>query len=95
MNNNKNILLAMALCAATFFVWQYFVANPAMKAEQARQAHLTHQEKTKAGGAPVLPGIAAGDVHMTREAALKARAAVADRTFENNARALIAHLARM
>ena len=78
MNNNKNILLAMALCAATFFLWQYFVANPAMKAEQARQAHLTHQEKTRPGAAPgpgsapVLPNIAAGDTHMTREAALKA-----------------------
>jgi YidC/Oxa1 family membrane protein insertase len=72
MNNNKNILLAMALCAATFFLWQYFIANPAMKAEQARQAHLTHQEKTKPGTAPVLPGVAAGDAHMTREAALKA-----------------------
>ena len=53
MNNNKNILLAMALCAATFFVWQYFVANPAMKAEQARQAHLVHQEKTRSGGGKI------------------------------------------
>src|SRR4051812_29358373 len=72
MNNNRSYLLALAMCVATYFLWQYFIANPAMKAEQARQAHLTHQEKTKPGTAPVLPGMAAGDAHMTREAALKA-----------------------
>ena len=64
MNNNKNVLLAIALAAAVLFVWQYFVATPAMKAEQARQAALTKQEKGKltapasSSGAPSLPGIA-------------------------------------
>jgi YidC/Oxa1 family membrane protein insertase len=71
-SNNKNLILAFALAVAVYFTWNYFVATPAMKAEQARQAHLTHQEKTKTGTAPVLPGMAAGDVHMSREAALKA-----------------------
>lgn len=74
MNNQKNFILAMALCVATFFMWQYFIGNPAMKAEQARQAHLTRQEKThpSAGNAtPNLPGIAAGDQHLSRAAALK------------------------
>jgi YidC/Oxa1 family membrane protein insertase len=71
MNNNKNVFLAIFLAAAVLFVWQYFVATPSMKAEQARQAALTHQEKTKPSSAPVLPGIASGTSHMSREAALK------------------------
>ena len=37
MNNQKNVLLAIALSAAVLFLWQYFVATPSMKAEQARQ----------------------------------------------------------
>jgi YidC/Oxa1 family membrane protein insertase len=76
MNNNgsnKNVLLAIALSAAVLFAWQYFIATPAMKAEQARQATLTSQQKAKpAAGAPSLPGIAAASTHMSREAALKA-----------------------
>ncbi|HKB96598.1 MAG TPA: membrane protein insertase YidC [Rhizomicrobium sp.] len=74
MNNNKNVLMAIALAAAVLFLWQYFVATPSMKAEQARQAALTHQEKAKPSGtpaAPALPGIAAGGSRMGREAALK------------------------
>ncbi|MFO1247000.1 MAG: membrane protein insertase YidC [Alphaproteobacteria bacterium] len=71
MNNNKNVFLAIFLAAAVLFVWQYFVATPAMKAEQARQATLNRQEKTKPSAAPVLPGIAGGTTHLTREAALK------------------------
>ncbi|HEX2760322.1 MAG TPA: membrane protein insertase YidC, partial [Rhizomicrobium sp.] len=78
MNNNKNVLLAIMLAAATLFVWQYFVATPAMKQEQARQAALSHQakpgEKAKPApsAAPGLPGIAAAEKKMTREQALKA-----------------------
>jgi len=71
MNNNKNVFLAIFLAAAVLFVWQYFVATPSMKAEQARQAALAHQEKAKPAAAPVLPGIAAGNTHLSREAALK------------------------
>src|SRR5207253_10673360 len=47
MTNNKNVLLAIALAAAVLFLWQYFVATPAMKVEQARQQALSHQEKGK------------------------------------------------
>jgi YidC/Oxa1 family membrane protein insertase len=75
MNNNKNVLLAIALAAAVLFVWQYFVATPAMKAEQARQAVLSHQQKGKpasSASSPNLPGIAGSTTHMSREAALKA-----------------------
>ncbi|HEY8255970.1 MAG TPA: membrane protein insertase YidC [Rhizomicrobium sp.] len=78
MNNNKNVLLAIMLAAATLFVWQYFVATPAMKAEQARQAALSHQAKPQAKNAPApntapeLPGIAAGNRQLSRDEALKA-----------------------
>jgi YidC/Oxa1 family membrane protein insertase len=79
MNNNKNVLLAIMLAAVTLFVWQYFVATPAMKAEQARQAALTHQQKPNAkdktasapNAAPALPGIGQSGQQMTREQALK------------------------
>jgi len=72
MNNNKNVVLAVALAAVVLIIWQYFVATPAMKAEQARQATLSHQEKTAPATAPTLPGVAGGTTHMSREAALKA-----------------------
>lgn len=72
MNNNKNVVLAIALAAAVLIIWQYFVATPAMKREQARQQALSHQEKTQPSAAPVLPGVVAGTSHLSREAALKA-----------------------
>src|ERR1700679_2656 len=76
MNNNKNLILAFALSAAVLFAWQWFVAMPQMKADQAHQAALAHQEKPKtAGGAPGSPNLAlpqGGSGHMSREAALKA-----------------------
>ena len=28
MNNNKNVILAVALAAAVLIIWQYFVATP-------------------------------------------------------------------
>ena len=49
---NNNMLLALALAALVLFGWQYFVATPQMKAEQAHQAALAHQEKTH----PLTPG---------------------------------------
>src|SRR6185436_4986174 len=75
--NNKNLLLAVALAAAVLLLWQYFVATPAMKVEEARQAALSHQEKGKpapqaSGAAPAIPGIASPTAHMSRDAALKA-----------------------
>jgi YidC/Oxa1 family membrane protein insertase len=77
MDRNKNVLFAVALSAAVLFLWQYFVATPSMKQEQARQASLAHQTKPNpaskpaAGAAPGLPGIVASAQHMTRAAALK------------------------
>ena len=78
MNNNKNVLLAIALAAGVLFLWQYFVATPAMKVEQARQQALSRQEKGKTASSstssatPSLPGIGSSGTHMSREAALKA-----------------------
>ena len=41
MNGNRNnMFLAIALSALVIFGWQYFVINPQMKADQARQAAL-------------------------------------------------------
>lgn len=70
--NNKNFLIALALSLVVFAGWQYFVATPQMKAEQARQAALTKQQKP--GAAPSAPGIAknAPATALAREAALKA-----------------------
>jgi len=81
MNSNKNILLAIALSAAVLFLWQYFVATPSMKAEQARQQQLAKQTgaskpapapSTAPGDAPGLPGIASSNARLSRSAALKA-----------------------
>ena len=76
MNNQKNVLLAIALAAATLFLWQYFVATPAMKAEQARQAALSHQHQPRPAAAPnaaapQVPGMASGTRQLSREEALK------------------------
>jgi YidC/Oxa1 family membrane protein insertase len=83
--NRNNMILAIALSALVIFAWQYFVVAPQMKADQARQAALAHQEKKPAGApattgtaptaataaAPNVPGMAGSTVHMTRQAALK------------------------
>ena len=66
------------LSALVIFGWQYFVVTPQMKADQARQAALAHQEKKQPqpaapGAAPAnVPGMAGTTAHMSREAALKA-----------------------
>ena len=73
MTGNKNLFIAIALSALVLFAWQYFVATPNMKAEQAHQAALAHQEKSiPAIGAPGVPGLNTATGHMTRAAALKA-----------------------
>jgi YidC/Oxa1 family membrane protein insertase len=79
MTNNKNVFLAIVLSALVIFGWQYFIATPQMKAEQARQAQLAKQEKkpqnasaAAPGAAPNIPGMSATNLHLSREAALKA-----------------------
>ncbi|MGZ5930746.1 MAG: membrane protein insertase YidC [Rhizomicrobium sp.] len=65
---NRNLMLAIALSAAVLFGWQYFVAMPAMKADQAKQALLAkeHKQMTPAG-TPVRGGTPA---QLPREKAL-------------------------
>ena len=72
--NNKNVILAFTLAALVLFAWEIFVAQPQMKAEQARQAALTKQEKKQPGLATspaAVPGMSGTAAHMTRDAALK------------------------
>jgi YidC/Oxa1 family membrane protein insertase len=82
--NNKNLIAAFALSALVLFGWQWFVAMPQMRADQAHQAAVNAQEKAQgtqnvAPGAPGAPnpGLPAGNgaVHMSRDAALKAEGA--------------------
>jgi YidC/Oxa1 family membrane protein insertase len=69
-NNNRNLILAVILSAAVLFGWQYFVAAPAMKAEQARNAALVKQQAHPAApaGIPTVNGLPA---HLPRDMALK------------------------
>ncbi|HEV7960126.1 MAG TPA: membrane protein insertase YidC, partial [Rhizomicrobium sp.] len=78
-NRNSNMILAIALSALVIFAWQYFVVRPQMKAEQARQAVLSHQIKKlpqmaepQAGPANVPAMATTSSGHMNRDAALKA-----------------------
>ena len=75
--NNKNLMLAVVLSAAVLFGWQYFVAMPQMKAEQARQAALAKQDK-RAGGKPRqagagMPGVGAPATAMSRDGGAEGR----------------------
>lgn len=56
-DNTQNVMIALALSMVVLFVWQYFYAGPAMKAEQER---ITQQQgKAKDGSAPAAPGSSA------------------------------------
>ena len=70
MDNNRNLFLAIALCGLAFFAWQYFVATPQMKAEQAAQ---TQQHKTPQDTQSVTAPVATAQTpdHLTRSEALK------------------------
>ncbi|HEY1961041.1 MAG TPA: membrane protein insertase YidC, partial [Rhizomicrobium sp.] len=48
MDNNRNLFLAILLCAAVIFGWQYFVAGPQMAKEKAQQALLAKQKGAEA-----------------------------------------------
>ncbi len=49
MSDNRNLLIAIALSVLMFAGWQYFVVNPRMEAEKARQEAIAEQVKTAAG----------------------------------------------
>jgi YidC/Oxa1 family membrane protein insertase len=73
--NNNNFLIAMALSFIVLMGWMYFIGQPQMKAESARQAQLAHLQAAKAAQAPrpqqqsVNLG---GAGHLSLDAALKA-----------------------
>ena len=77
MDNNRNLIVAVALSALLLLGWNYFVAQPQMKAEQARHAQLVEQQKKEKTGAPTsvaAPQAAAvsAPAHMSRAQALQA-----------------------
>ncbi|MBU6299595.1 MAG: membrane protein insertase YidC [Alphaproteobacteria bacterium] len=77
MNDNRNLILAVGLSALVLVGWQYFVAAPQLKTEQARQALLHQQEKKEQAAEPAPAGVAAPTAssgeppHLTRAEALK------------------------
>jgi YidC/Oxa1 family membrane protein insertase len=71
MNDNRNMMAALALCAALFLGWEYFIAAPHMKAEEARQAAITHEQKAgPATAAPGVPQPGGTEAHLSRTQAL-------------------------
>ncbi len=72
MNDNRNLILAIVLSAAVLFGWQFFVAGPQMKAEQAKQAAIHHQnQQTINGSAPQAPAAAPSIPKLALADALK------------------------
>jgi YidC/Oxa1 family membrane protein insertase len=70
MNENRNLLLAVALSAVVLFGWEYFIATPQLKAQQAQQA-LAHQEKKQSAANTQAPQAAVSAAHLGRDQALK------------------------
>ena len=71
--NNRNLFLVVILSVIVLGLWQYFIAGPAMKAEQARQTQIAHEEKTHVQRtAPSVPGEGSSATHLSRAQALSA-----------------------
>src|SRR5579864_3285504 len=69
--NNRNLILVVALSLAVMLAWQYFILDPRMKAEQAaHQAQLAHLEKKQSLQSPGIPGVGESSGHLSRRAAL-------------------------
>jgi len=71
MSENRNLLLAILLSVAVLGVWQVFVAGPQMRAEQAKQAAIHHQNQQNIHGAPQAPGAAPSVSALSRGQALE------------------------
>ena len=71
MNENRNLLLAIVLSVAVLGLWQFFIAGPQMKAEQAKQAAIHHQNQANTHGAPQAPGTAPSVAALSRGQALE------------------------
>jgi YidC/Oxa1 family membrane protein insertase len=72
-NQNNNTFLAIALAIALLFAWEFFVAMPQMKAQQAKQAHqATLQHKPEqANPQAQAPQLAPAQRILSRDEALK------------------------
>ncbi|HEX3810946.1 MAG TPA: membrane protein insertase YidC [Rhizomicrobium sp.] len=73
MSDNRNLLIAIALCAAVILGWEYFVAVPQMNAQKAAQAQTTvaQQEKHQSLAPAKAPTTSEGAAHLSRAQALK------------------------
>jgi YidC/Oxa1 family membrane protein insertase len=75
MNDNRNLILAVALSAAVLLGWEYFIAGPQMRAQQAQQAHqaqLHHETKpaAQAAAGSETPQAQAAVAQLSRDQAL-------------------------
>jgi YidC/Oxa1 family membrane protein insertase len=52
MNDNRNLVLAIILSAIVLLGWEYFVAQPQMQAERAKQALVHKQDEQSAAHPP-------------------------------------------
>src|SRR5580698_1664527 len=69
--NNNNFLIAMALSFIVLMGWMYFIGQPQMKAETARQAQIAHQQAAKATAQPLAPHVSGAAANLGRADALK------------------------
>ncbi|HWA91189.1 MAG TPA: membrane protein insertase YidC [Rhizomicrobium sp.] len=74
-NDNRNLILAVALSLVVMLGWQYFVAGPQMKQQQAREAATHHQKSETPQAPPGAPQQAAGPAHLSRGQALERQGA--------------------
>jgi YidC/Oxa1 family membrane protein insertase len=73
-SNQNNTFLAIGLALALLFAWEFFVAMPQMKTQQAKQAHqaaLQHKPEQQASAASA-PQSHSAPAQLSRDAALKA-----------------------
>ncbi|HEY2445053.1 MAG TPA: membrane protein insertase YidC [Rhizomicrobium sp.] len=92
MTENRNLILAIALSLTVYLGWQYFVVAPQMKAEQARQALLHHEQQqapTRIEAPKTQAQIQAGAGNLPRAQALAlsgARVAIDSPTLDGSLR---------
>ena len=68
--DHNNLLFAIILSLAVLMGWQYFIAAPKMREEQARREFSKEQEAQRTGGQPQgVPGVATPPVSNPTTAA--------------------------
>jgi len=71
--NNRNIIVATIISIAIIFAWEYFIAMPAAKKEQAHQAAIALTQKKATPAAPGgVPSAGGAPAHLSRAQALEA-----------------------